>query len=580
MPQRVIASLRDWQRLVALSPALAVSAIALFVLPHTAGGFRLAKWGAFGLGLGIIAVGLLVTGRKLRFPRHWWPVVVFVAAAILLPSLSSALMPTHWPTTLSMLSGVALFFATALALYDATRVASFTVLIVTGALCAWLVLLQFAGLTWLTSDVYTGIEFRAPGTFGNPNWAAAFLAALVPLALARAAIAERKAAFHVAAVLLAVAALVTLSKNGLLTLAAGMGVFAVMSLAGRLRYLILAGGVLGAVTTVTLLAMRFTEESWLRGRIFLWRVALLIVGDHPLTGVGLGGYLPAYGRGAATLVNGDPTAFMPLSSIDFAHNDVLQFAAEGGVLTAIAFVFLCLAAIAFSHRLADPLARGAGAAVAALFANGLVDSPLKVPSTFALLFFLLGWLASKTPRAATSGHASRAMLVAIVVLGAVQGVRFLAGDVYWTRGRDALRANSPAVSALEKARFFLPEHGRSASQYTRALAREGKINAALDASAVAAGRRFDFDDEIFARELRARAMDREASILMWQELAATFPSLITPHLRLGSLHLQANDRAAATREYETVVANTQPTRRAEAARMQARTLLDTTLLRP
>ncbi len=68
----------------------------------------------------------------------------------------------------------------------------------TGAVCALVVLLQTVGLRWLTRDVYTGLEFRAPGTFGNPNWAAAFLASLVPLALGLAAITKQRRFWYAA----------------------------------------------------------------------------------------------------------------------------------------------------------------------------------------------------------------------------------------------------------------------------------------------------------------------------------------------------------------------------------------------
>ena len=94
---------------------------------------------------------------------------------VVLPALSPALSPTHWPNALGWLSGLALFFVTAVALddEDGARRSALVVLVGSGVLCSVVVLLQAAGLGWLTSDVYTGLEFRSPGTFGNPNWAAA-----------------------------------------------------------------------------------------------------------------------------------------------------------------------------------------------------------------------------------------------------------------------------------------------------------------------------------------------------------------------------------------------------------------------
>lgn len=575
---------RDVRRLVQLAPALIVAITALFALPQEAGGFRLAKWGAFGLALAFAASALSLRRRAVQFPRRWAALGAFVVSAVALPAFSSSLVPTHWPTALGTLSGLAFCFVSVIALADdeGARRTNLVVLTIAGALCAGLVLLQAAGLRWLTSDVYTGLEFRAPGTLGNPNWAAAFLAPLVPVSLGLAATAQRRWLYHAAAGLLTLATLATLSKGGVATLAAGVFAFAVLGSAKgdsgvRQRFALTVIAV-AAVMIALALGWHYdvAQASWLRGRLFLWRAALILIGKHPLTGVGLGGYPAAYGDAAATVIDGDPAAFMPLSSIDFAHNDLLQFAAEGGLLTAAAFVAVVVVALSSAHRRGDPLARAVGAAVAALFVNGLADSTLRVPATFALFFFLVAWLSPASAR--PKGHSL--VLGVIALLGVLQGVRFIAGNTQWTLGREALRTNKNAVAELERARFWLPEHGRSASQYARALARAGRIEDALAASTTAASLRFDFDDEIFRRDLQSRSLDRPAAIQQWRAFAARYPALVTPYLRLGALHLQTNDRASAIAAYETVAANSQPTSRAEAARTQARNVLRTLLAQP
>jgi tetratricopeptide (TPR) repeat protein len=566
---------RDARRVVQIGPAILVTITALFALPQQAGGFRLAKWSAFGIALGALSAALLVRSPSLRLPRSWLALGAFVACAATLPALSSSLALTHWPTALGMLSGLALFFVTGAALEDddAARRASLVVLAVSGALCSLIVLLQAAGLRWLTSDVYTGLEFRAPGTFGNPNWAAAYLAPLVPLSLGLAAGAKRRWWCYAAATLFTVAVIATMSKGGVVTLAAGLFVFAGLGRSvprgRRLALIGLASACAAAALTFAWQHDLATQASWLRGRLFLWRAAWLIVREHPLTGVGLGGYPWAYGRAAATLVDGDASAFLPLASVDFAHNDLLQFAAEAGLITAAAFVVVVVVALTQAHRRSDPLSRAVGAALAALVVNGFADSPLRVPTTFVLFFFLLGWLSPTAARA----KAFHPLLAVIALLGALQGIRFAAGNACWTLGREALGAGRPAASALERARFWIPEHGRSASQYARALGRAGRFDDALAASDLAAALRFDFDDEVFRRDLKGRTLDRAAAIRQWQELSARFPALVTPHLRLGALYLQANDRAAAIAAYQAVLDNRQPTPRAEAARAQARRVL-------
>jgi len=573
---------RDVRRLLPLGPASLVILTALFALPHQAGGFRLAKWSAFGFALGAIGVALLVRPTPLRKPRAWFALGAFVASAVALPAFSSSLALTHWPTALGLLSGLALFFVTVSALDDDddARRASLVVVVVGGAFCSLVVLLQAAGLRWLTSDVYTGLEFRAPGTFGNPNWAAAFLAPLVPLSLGLAPGAKRPWWYYAAAAFITAATVATVSKGGVLTVAAGLFVFVVQSRSiSRARRLALVATVSACSAAALAIAWQqdlATQASWLRGRLFLWRTALFIVREHPLTGSGLGGYPSAYGRAAAALIAGDPAAFMPLASVDFAHHDLLQFAAEAGLITAAALVVVIVAALASAHIRRDPQSRAVGAALAALVVNGFADSPLRVPATFALFFFLLGWLSPSAP----SANGYRPSVGVIALLSVLQGVRFAAGNAYWTLGREALGAGRPATSQLERARFWLPEHGRSASQYARALGRAGRFDDALAASTVAASLRFDFDDEIFRRDLKSRSLSRAAAIRQWQELSARFPALVTPYLRLGALQLQANDRAAAIAAYEAVLANTQATSRADSARAQARSVLQSLLSRP
>lgn len=581
---------------LALSPALIVALTAWFALPEQAGGYRLAKWGMLGWALSVLSFVLLVRlfaarQRAVRWPEPGWALGLFMVGSIGLPLLSPALSPTHWPGALGLLSGLALFSVTALAINTvaAARRASLAVLTLSGAVCALLVLSQAAGLRWLTEGLPTTLEFRSPGSFGNPNWAAAFLAPLAPLSLALAASSGAsgwRKLHHANAALLALATAATLSKGGLLSLGAGAVAYALLDpRLPRTRRRTLLGAMLAGALGLLLLAWHldwWATAPWLRGRLFLWRVALWLASEHPLTGVGLAGYVAEYGRAAATLLQHDPGRFMPLSSVDFAHNDVLQFAAEGGVLSAAAFVLVGVQALRrATRRQSDALYRAAGAALAAIYVNGLADSPLREPATFALFFFLLGWLAPTAP--ATTAMPSpwtrrgvAALLALVGLLSALQGIRYTAGHLLWTRGRDAFKGDRSAAAAaialsdLSRARFYLPEHGRIASHYTLALARAGQWHAALEASRVTNSLHFDFDDQMLQRDLEADLLSPEDAIALWQGFAARYPQLLTPQLRLGDLYRERGDVAAATRAYQRVLGASQDTPRAGQVREQAR----------
>jgi len=581
----------------ALGPALIVVLTAWFALPEQAGGYRLAKWGVLGWGLALLSLvsfmRLTAGGqRAVRWPQPGWALGLFTVASIGLPSLSPALSPTHWPGALGLLLGLAFFSVTALAINSATgaRRASLVVLTLSGGVSSLLVLLQAAGLRWLTAGLPATLEFRSPGSFGNPNWAAAFLAPLAPMSLALGATSARSGCrkLHQAnAALLALATTATLSKGGLLSLGAGAVLYALLdprlpSIRRRMLWGAMLGGALGAL----LIAWHFdwwATAPWLRGRLFLWRVALSLASEHPLTGVGLAGYVAEYGPAAATLLEHDPGLFMPLSSIDFAHDDVLQFAAEGGVVSAAAFVLVGVQALRrAAPREGDALNRAIAAALAAIYVDGLADAPLREPATFALFFFLLGWLAPPTPRAPAAipsrwTHRGVAALLALAgLLGVVQGIRYTAGHLLWTRGRDAFKDDRSAAAAavaltdLSRARFYLPEHGRIASHYTLALTRAGQLHAALEASKVTNSLHFDFDDQMLERDLEADFLSPEDAIALWQDFAARFPQLLTPQLRLGDLYLEKGDVAAATRAYQRVLGAPQETPRARQVRDQAR----------
>jgi len=585
---------------IALGPALIVVLTAWFALPEQAGGYRLAKWGMFGFALAatslVLLVRLFAPERPVGWPRPGWALGLFMVASIGLPAWSPALEPTHWPGALGLLSGLAFFFVTGLALNtDAeARRASLAALTISGAACALLVLAQAAGLRWLTGGLPTSLEFRSPGSLGNPNWAAAFLAPLAPMSLGLAvttATPSRRRLHHAAAALLMLATAATLSKGGVLSLAAGGVMFALLDPRLPLpRRRALRGAVLATVLLMLLLGWQFdwwTTAPWLRGRLFLWRVALWLASEHPLTGVGLGGYVSAYGPAAATLLHDAPALFMPWSSVDFTHDDVLQFAVEGGLVSAVAFVLVGVQALSWATRHGgDALDRAAGAALSAIFVNGLFDSPLRVPATFALFFFLLGWLAPATratpaTRAPWTRRSVAALLVLVALLGTLQGIRYTVGDLFWTRGRDALRddrsaeAAALAVTDLARARVYLPEQGRIASHYTLALARAGQRHAALEASKLTNALHFDLDDQMLQRDLQADLLPPDEAIGLWQDFAARYPQLLTPQLRLGDLYLERGDLAAATRAYESVMAAPQDTPRASQVREQARRSLQT-----
>lgn len=95
-----------------------------------------------------------------------------------------------------------------------------------------------------------------------------------------------------------------------------------------------------------------TNPSANQDRIFLFRSALRIFGDHPVLGTGLNTFslvYPAYRSPDASLLTAHGIVPDP-STKPFAHNILLNMAAEGGTLGLLSFVAIVIAAVIAGWR--------------------------------------------------------------------------------------------------------------------------------------------------------------------------------------------------------------------------------------
>jgi O-antigen ligase len=140
----------------------------------------------------------------------------------------------------------------------------------------------------------------------------------------------------------------------------------------------------------------------------MWRDTWPMVLDHPVLGVGLGAFATAFtaytsGTGKTMIVNQ-------------AHNDYLQFLAEGGLVAALLGVlFVVPLARAAWRGWAHPDSAVRGVAVGGsigclgLLLHSFVDFNLQIPSN-ALAFL---FTAALVVRSANSGHGGNARLQAV-----------------------------------------------------------------------------------------------------------------------------------------------------------------------
>ena len=242
---------------------------------------------------------------------------------------------------------------------------------------------------------------RATAGFSQPNQLGGFLVLLVPLAIAGALISRRwRIVFALAAVAAAVGVYASFSRGALI----GLALVPFFFLRGWRLWVI--GPLLALVVTLAapgLVRERFATLANSGGeistRLDIWHTALNIWENHPLIGVGLGGFPQAYSQ---AFVPGK--AFLPSTVFQpppHAHNIFLQLMAEQGILGLLAFVAILVVAVRITLRLrrsrdrsARLLGSGFLAALAAFLVHNLFDVTFEDPQTGLYVFVVFGLIAA------------------------------------------------------------------------------------------------------------------------------------------------------------------------------------------
>lgn len=243
------------------------------------------------------------------------------------------------------------------------------------------------------------VDHSLPGPlacFRNRNHFAAFLAMLIPLALAL--IADDRAhrrwlpllASLTALPLLGLALILSLSRGALLATAAGLLALLLLLAASRHWRVAASLALLGALAAGALLltphpavrerlatlANLQAEDSY-QTRLSAWRDARAIVRAYPLIGAGANGFRLVYPQHRTTSQS---------ASMTHAENEYVQGMVDGGLLgLLLTLTLLGLAALAVlpptrhTGRTFGILPFAGWGAVATIAANALVDFPLHIP---------------------------------------------------------------------------------------------------------------------------------------------------------------------------------------------------------
>jgi len=375
----------------------------------------------------LLLVPPLLLARRALQGRFWshTPLDFPLLALLLLALLSTEIAPygTRGPLMLARpLLGVALLWFLTDAIRDLRRL--------DGPLWLMLALALLVGAAalvstqWVKSDAFTAIIERlpaldlwfAPGGF-NPNEIAGAITWLAPLAAGMMFYRWRgqtrwlwRGLAAVAFVMLVTALFLGQSRSGLIGLMVALVTLAFMPgplLRPRMAAMTLAVGTIALLEVLLVAGILNPDATRLvraaRGagsveqRVTIWSASLKMVGDHPLTGVGLDRFRSPPVRADYPIVWRNRTLNMP-----HAHNAVLQIATDMGIPGVLVFVWLNGTAIYMvwvtwrtGGQMARLVAVMTGTSLLAYYVYSLADA-IPLWDRFAFIYWLvLGLIAGQ-----------------------------------------------------------------------------------------------------------------------------------------------------------------------------------------
>ena len=417
-----------------IGPALRVAAVAVavgtwWVALTRLGGVRWEERYLLAGGLTVAMILAALGGLRRRLSTGEW-LAVAVGMALL-----AALLGAVGGSARSTSDGLLLYYS----LWASYFVARWTVgaseralgrfvslVVLTGAVQAALGWLQFFDRLPTPSE---NVRI-ATGTFFNRNHFAGLLGMVFPLSLGLAMNRSLSGKSGVTSLLgglagvsVAVALVFSRSRGGILTMLVVSLVTAALFWSFRSardqRRFVALGAVVGVallaggVVAFTGVAYRFQKSLSEEQRWAVWSDSLQLIADHPVTGVGPGGYRDNIRR-YQTLPTG--------VDYEHAHNDVLEIAADFGAPIALlvwAWILWTTGRVlrrGAARRDLDLLALGM--ALCAFIAHSMVEFQMQIPVTGTLFFALLGVASARTASDLPRGpRAAGAVAVGLFVVG-------------------------------------------------------------------------------------------------------------------------------------------------------------------
>ncbi|MDD5223158.1 MAG: O-antigen ligase family protein, partial [bacterium] len=474
---------------------LAVILVPLFFLPYNPNPeFEIAKTCLLQI-LALFGIGFWLRSGPVYSSRACYFLFLFLALCAL--SVLSAPNPYLALSRLGFLAGAMAFFLLGMHLSSDQVQGLLKWAIFAGVLVSLLGILQTWGILLKPRpDIYG--ELMYPSTFRHANFAAQFLAPLLPVTAGVLFATRRRfnLALLLAAVLIEAFYLAaTRSRAGCLSAFLGIVFLLFFWLyfqfrgAGRKLHSSLLRPALLIGSLLILLGLSFylyppvrngisrlssladLKDPANRVRLLLYQDTAKMVRAHPLSGIGLGNYpvvLPDYWSGELR----DLITYGASRTAENAHNDYLTTAAESGLPALLALaaliVFVLFITLAGLRKKPDPYRLSALGGLLALLCHAAFDYPLQNAASALLFWILLGIIAGKPgskklslpPRLAFLS--SRPLLVRLLIFGPVVllsllATRSLAANYLWQRGfSEYVRSPLSAEKSLQRAEKISP----------------------------------------------------------------------------------------------------------------------------
>ena len=273
---------------------------------------------------------------------------------------------------------------------------------------------------------------RISSTLGNANFLAGYLILLVPVSMALFFVVEKpvfKVVYAINTFVLLAALFFTQTLNAWIGLALGGLIFVILFVRYIPKYRkVVAVSALVLLTVVGALVFSFKPEEAIgklnkfgqfetfaeRGRWLMWRSAVEMIKERPLTGFGAGTFrLHFTGVEAKLLRTPEFEGYNHLITKD-AHNDYLQIASELGIpgvlllLTFIVTVVFGAARVLPKENIKMQIVNiGIICALIAFMVHMFFNFPFKLSPTASLFFVYLGLMASTHSIKETTGPYSQ-----------------------------------------------------------------------------------------------------------------------------------------------------------------------------